>query len=200
MINPKEIPIVEYSDTSFYDFVLEELDSDKNILKENEGKVTMVVNITGECANSAQYVTIQNLYDEYRDKGFEVIAVPSTDFCADGYGEFAGTSANAETMRDHMKNLYKTDLPFSKMTSINPTYHSPDSKEEPHPMYEKIQEKGGPIQGNFEKIIIGRDGKKMIRFCNSDLLNLAFNAGERTIDSDTALSLIKESIETFLKD
>ena len=109
---------VEILNTNIYDIAINSLDGDENILENYKGKVTMIVNVTGECANSAQYNIIQDLYDEYRQKGFEVIATPSTDFCQDAYGEFKNSNASAENMRSHMKKKYGTDLFFSEMVDI----------------------------------------------------------------------------------
>jgi glutathione peroxidase-family protein len=67
-----------------------------------------------------------------------------------------------------------------------------------HPFYQKVQDNKDPIQGNFEKFIISKDGKKVVRYCNSDLLDLAYNSGNRTINSETALKSITETIEHFL--
>ena len=196
-IRPEEIPVLQDLDTSLYEFVLEDLDSGVNVLESNKGKVTMIVNVTGECANSAQYIPIQSLYDEYKDRGFKVVAVPSTDFCEHAYGEFTDSNASPQNMRDHMKKLYKTDLPFSKQTA---TVENSKTGLDIHPLYEKLQSIGGPMQGNFEKIIISKNGKKIFRFCNSDLLNLGYDAGDRSIDADTALILIKKAIETLLNE
>jgi glutathione peroxidase len=176
MFDKKELPSLERFESSVYDIPLSSLDGENNILAKNKGKVTMIVNVTGECANSAQYPIIEDLYKEYKDLGFEVLAVPSTD---------------------HMKELYKTDLPFSELVGIAP---EPKADVEQHPFYKLIQEGKDPIQGNFEKIIIGRDGKKMFRFCNSDLLDLAFNAGERKTNAEQALVNIKAAIEVLLDD
>lgn len=187
---------VENLDFNVYDLPLKSLDGDDNVLKSLKGKVTMLVNVTGECANSAQYNIIQDLYDEYRDKGFEVLALPSTDFCQDAYGEFKDSNVSAENMRSHMKKKYGTDIPFSEMVKIKE-----DSENDPaHVLYQKIQSDSSPVQGNFEKLIISKDGKKMQRFCNSDLLDLAFKSGNRKTDSDTALQNIKKAIENFLKE
>jgi glutathione peroxidase len=196
-INPLEIPFIEKHDTSIYDIPFESLDGDENILAKNKGKVTMIVNVTGECANSAQYIPIQELYDKYKEQGFEVIAVPSTDFCDDAYGAFKDSNASPEHMRSHMKDLYKTDLPFTKLAGILP---EPKAGIEQHPFYKFIQDNADPIQGNFEKFIINRDGTKVVRYCNSDLLDLAFNSGNRTVDSQTALKNICSTIEDFLKE
>ena len=197
MFDKKELPSLERFESSVYDIPLSSLDGEDNILAKNKGKVTMIVNVTGECANSAQYPIIEDLYKEYKDLGFEVLAVPSTDFCEDAYGAFKESNASPTHMRDHMKELYKTDLPFSELVGIAP---EPKADVEQHPFYKLIQEGKDPIQGNFEKIIVGRDGKKMFRFCNSDLLDLAFNAGERKTDSNQALINIKAAIEILLDD
>jgi len=194
-VNQQEIPIVITYPVSIYDIPLESLDTEENMLAKNKGKVTMVVNVTGECANSAQYNPIQDLYDKYKDLGFEVIAVPSTDFCDDAYGSFKESNASPVLMRSHMKELYKTDLPFSKMTAI---VENSETGLPVHPFYKLMQEGTDTIQGNFEKFIISRDGTKVVRYCNSDLLDLAFNAGARTVDSHRALQEITKTIEDFL--
>ena len=194
-VNQQEIPIVITYPVSIYDIPLESLDTKENMLAKNKGKVTMVVNVTGECANSAQYNPIQDLYDKYKDLGFEVIAVPSTDFCDDAYGSFKESNASPMLMRSHMKELYKTDLPFSEMTAI---VENSETGLPVHPFYKLMQEGTDPIQGNFEKFIISRDGTKVVRYCNSDLLDLAFNAGARTVDSHRALQEITKTIEAFL--
>ncbi|MEY4333126.1 MAG: hypothetical protein RLZZ196_1864, partial [Bacteroidota bacterium] len=100
-----------------------------------------------------------------------------------------------EHMYNHMKDLYKTDLPFSELTGIIP---EPKAGIEQHPFYKMVQENRDPIQGNFEKFIVSKDGTKMFRFCNSDLLDLAYNAGVRKTDSNQALINIKAAIEVLL--
>ena len=197
MFDKKELPSLERFESSVYDIPLSSLDGEDNILAKNKGKVTMIVNVTGECANSAQYPIIEDLYKEYKDLGFEVLAVPSTDFCEDAYGAFKESNASPTHMRDHMKELYKTDLPFSELVGIA---SEPKADVEQHPFYKLIQEGKDPIQGNFEKIIVGRDGKKIFRFCNSDLLDLAFNAGERKTNAEQALVNVRAAIEVLLDD
>jgi glutathione peroxidase len=197
MFEKNELPSLERFESSVYDIPLSSLDGEANILAKNKGKVTMIVNVTGECANSAQYPIIEDIYKEYKDLGFEVLAVPSTDFCEDAYGQFKESNASPFNMRDHMKELYKTDLPFSELVGIA---SEPKADVEQHPFYKLIQEGKDPIQGNFEKIIVGRDGKKIFRFCNSDLLDLAFNAGERKTNAEQALVNVRAAIEVLLDD
>lgn len=199
---PEELPTLQTFETSLYDIPISSLDGEQNILSKYKGKVTLITNVTGECANSAQYPIIESLYYEYKDKGFEVLAIPSTDFCEFAYGEFADTSATAENMRAHMQNYYKTDLPYTEMVTIK---KDEETGSEPHKLYDILQfggfpANGGPVQGNFEKFIISRDGKKMFRFCNSDLLDLAFDAGNRKTNSQQSLINVKAAIEVLLEE
>jgi len=201
MLERNELPTLQTFEESLYDISINSIDGEENVLSKYKGKVTMITNVTGECANSAQYPIIESLYHEYKDQGFEVLAIPSTDFCEFAYGEFAETSATAENMRAHMQNHYKTDLPYAEMVTIK---KEEESGSVPHKLYDALQyggfpAKGGPVQGNFEKFIISRDGKKMYRFCNSDLLDLAFDAGNRKTNSSQAIINIKAAIEVMLE-
>jgi glutathione peroxidase len=201
MLERNELPTLQTFEESLYDISINSIDGEKDILSKYKGKVTMITNVTGECANSAQYPIIESLYSEYKDQGFEVLAIPSTDFCEFAYGEFVDTSATAENMRAHMQNYYKTDLPYAEMVTIK---KDEETGSVPHKLYDILQyggfpAKGGPVQGNFEKFIISRDGKKMYRFCNSDLLDLAFDAGNRKTDSNQAFINIKAAIEVMLE-
>jgi glutathione peroxidase len=209
---------VEYVENNIYDFPLKSIDGEDGVLKSLKGKVSMLFNVTGECANSPQYTIIQNIYDEYKDLGFEVLAIPSTDFCQDAYGEFANSNTSAENMREHMKNLYNTDLPFSEMVNIlDPFIDSEEHKRikeengkadiqyyEPkgdmHPLFAQFQKNKNQIHGNFEKFIVSKDGSKYIRFCNSDLLDMGYNSGETSHSPEQALQNIKKAIEQFIKE
>ena len=209
---------VEYANSNIYDFSLKSIDGEDGVLANLKGKVSMLFNVTGECANSYQCTIIQEIYNEYKDLGFEVLAMPSTDFCQDAYGEFADSNTSAENMRDHIKKLYKTDFPFSEMVNIlNPFINSEEHKKpkeehdkvniryyEPkgdmHPLFAEFQNNKDQIHGNFEKFIVSKDGSKYIRFCNSDLLDMGYNSGETNYSPEQALQNIKKAIEEFIKE
>jgi glutathione peroxidase-family protein len=74
MFEKLELPSLERFELSIYDIPLSSLDGEENILVKNKGKVTMIVNVTGECANSAQYPIIEDLYKEYtNDQNFHLL-------------------------------------------------------------------------------------------------------------------------------
>jgi len=213
-----EQSFVEYVDNNIYDFPLKSIDGEDGILANLKGKVSILFNVTGECANSPQYTIIQDIYNQYKDLGFEALALPSTDFCQDAYGEFADSNTSAENMRDHMKKVYGTDFAFSEMVNIldpnqdkeaykraREEYDKTDidyykSTGEIHPLFKELQKNSDLIHGNFEKFIVSKDGSKYVRFCNSDLLDLAYDSKNRDTSSEEALKNIKKAIEDFLKE
>jgi glutathione peroxidase len=210
--------IVEYANKNIYEFPLKSIDGKENILSSLKGKVSILFNVTGECANSPQYTIIQDIYNEYKDLGFEALAIPSTDFCQDAYGEFADSNTSAENMKNHMKKKYHVDFPFSEMVNILDPFVDPEehkrikeekdridiqyyeSKGDMHPLFAEFQKNKNQIHGNFEKFIVSKDGFRYVRFCNSDLLEMGYNSSQTNNSPEQALSNIKEAIENFLKE
>lgn len=218
--------IVEEAEKNIYDFDLKSLDGQQDALKSLKGKVSMLINVTGECANSPQYVIIDKIYQEYKDRGFEVLAIPSTDFCQDAYGDFASSNASAEAMKIHMNNFYGVDLPFTEMVGI---VNSCENKEKYkrikienendsnnvdvieniafynsnlnlHPLYEMFQKNKDVIHGNFEKFIVSKNGSRYVRFCNADLLDMGYSRGDTKLSPEESLQKIKQTIEFFLEE
>jgi glutathione peroxidase len=213
-----EESFVEHVDNNIYDFPLKSIDGEDGILANLKGKVSILFNVTGECANSPQYTIIQDIYNQYKDLGFEALALPSTDFCQDAYGEFADSNTSAENMKDHMVKLYNTDFPFSEMVNILDPNQDKEAykrvreehdktdidfrqpKGDMHPLFKELQKNSNVINGNFEKFIVSKDGSKYVRFCNSDLLDLAYSSGNRSTSPEDALANIKKVIEQFLEE
>ena len=63
-----------------------------------------------------------------------------------------------------------------------------------------IKKTSDVIHGNFEKFIVSRDGSKYVRFCNSDLLDMAYTSGNRDVSPEEALKNIKKTIEDFIQE
>ncbi len=136
-----------------YDFTVKDIDGKKVSLDAYKGKVLLFVNVASLCGNTPQYKDIQALYAKYKDKGLVVLGFPSNDFGKQEPG------TNAEIAKFCTGN-YNVDFPmFSKIVvkgeGINPLYG-----------YLTSDKSGfaGPISWNFEKFLIGRDGKVVKRF------------------------------------
>lgn len=141
---------------SVYDFTVSDIDGNDVKLEKYKGKVVMIVNVASKCGNTPQYKVLEDLYAKYKDKGFVILGFPANEF---GHQE-PGTNAE---IKEFCSSTYHVDFPmFSKIVvkgdGINPLYTwliaNSDSPTE-------------DIHWNFEKFIIGRDGKELKRVAPS---------------------------------
>ncbi len=145
---PKDVPPV-------LNFTMDSLDGKPVDLAKYKGKVVMMVNVASKCGNTKQYKPLQALHEKYADKGLAILGFPANDFNAQEPGTSEEIAAFCE------KNYgVKFDL-FSKIVVKG---------EGQHPLYkfltsqETHPQPAGEIKWNFEKFLIGKDGKVAARF------------------------------------
>ena len=59
---------------SFYDFSVKTIDGKEYKLADLKGKKVLVVNVASKCGLTPQYAELQDLYDQYKDRNFVIIA------------------------------------------------------------------------------------------------------------------------------
>lgn len=136
---------------SLYDFEMKDIDGKNKALKSFKGEVVVIVNTASKCGLTPQYTALQALYDKYKDKGLVVLGMPANDFM----GQEPGTEAQ---IKEFCTTNFKVTFPmFSKITVVG---------DKMHPLYAWLINKtdGKPIEWNFAKFIVGRDGKTVQRF------------------------------------
>ncbi len=128
------------------------LKSDKRPVKLGEfsGEVLLIVNVASYCGNTVQYEDLQKLHDMYSNKGLRILAFPCNDF---GNQEPDSLSE----IKDFCSINYgvKFEL-FDKV-------HAKGNTTEPYTTLNK-SEPSGDVEWNFEKFLVGRDGKVIARF------------------------------------
>jgi len=105
-----------------YDILLNSAEGTPNHLDQFKGKVTMVVNTTVGCGNANQMEVLQWLQEKYQDQGFEIIAVPTNDYCGPGVtkGRWSqGITCGADS-KAYGEEVYGTTFKFSEMVSSLP--------------------------------------------------------------------------------
>jgi glutathione peroxidase-family protein len=107
---------------SLYDIPLKSWDGNENMLEAYKGKVTLVINVTTNCGNAPEYRAIENIYKKYKDKGFEVLAVPANEYCGDGivYDAFKEGLTCANDARDYAIKKHNVTYNFSDLIYSNP--------------------------------------------------------------------------------
>lgn len=137
---------------SLYDFKLKNIDGKETALNSFKGKVVLVVNVASKCGLTPQYDALQKLYTEQKEKGLVVLGFPANEF----RGQEPGSDAE---IKEFCSTTYGVTFPmFSKIVVKG---------EGIHPLYQWLlasTDPGKDIEWNFEKFVIGRDGKVVGRF------------------------------------
>ncbi len=140
---------------SIHDFVVKSIDDKDVALADHKGKVLLIVNVASKCGFTGQYEGLQKLYKTYKDQGFLVLGFPANDFLSQEPG------SNTEIQQFCTLNYGVTFPMFAKISvkgkDVHPLYAYLTSKE-------TNPEFGGAIAWNFNKFLIGPDGKVVARF------------------------------------
>ncbi len=162
---------------SVYDFKVKAQDGSEVDLADYKGKVLLIVNTATGCGFTPQYDELQDIYDEFKDKGLEILDFPCNQFgnqapgnddeihsfCTGRYGitfpQFSKIDVNGENA-----------IPLYKWLTENSTFEGFDK----NPMglmlaqmlkkQDKEFKTSSNIKWNFTKFLIDRDGQIEARF------------------------------------
>ena len=124
-------------------------------LSQYAGKAVLVVNVASKCGLTPQYTGLEKLQEQYSERGFTVLGVPCNQFLGQEPG-------SAEEIAEFCSATYGVTFPMTEKVEVN--------GEGRHPLYERLvgfadaEGHSGDIRWNFEKFLIGRDGKVVARF------------------------------------
>ena len=139
---------------SIYDFTVKAQDGTDKSLSEYQGKVPLVVNTATGCGFTPQYVGLQELYNKYREQGFEILDFPCNQF---------GNQAPGSDDEIHEFCVGRFSMTFPQFSKIDVN----GAKEDPLYTWLKTQ-KGGlggkKIKWNFTKFLVDRNGQVVARF------------------------------------
>jgi glutathione peroxidase len=135
------------------DYRMKRIDGAEEELSSYRGKVLMLVNVASKCGLTPQYEGLQALYEQYHDRGFEILGFPANDF----RGQEPGTDLEIHAFCD--TNYHITFPLFSKISVLG---------EAMHPLYREItslpEPLGGDVQWNFQKYLVDRNGEVVAKF------------------------------------
>jgi glutathione peroxidase len=159
---------------SLYDFSLKRIDGSKTTIGDYKGRVLLLVNVASKCGLTPQYEALEKIYERFHEKGFEVLGFPANEFG----GQEPGTNAEIQEfctlnfgvkfpMFDKIVVKGEGQHPLYKfLTDTKPqaTVKPGTSFEEKLKKHGIVREKKNDILWNFEKFLVGRDGKIVERF------------------------------------
>ncbi len=124
-------------------------------LTQYHGKVLLIVNVASKCGLTPQYEALQKVHDKYKKQGFAVLGFPCNQFGLQEPG-------SPEEIATFCKENYGVTFDMFEKIDVN--------GEKPAPLYKYLTSKEGTpkdpgdVKWNFEKFLIGRDGKVAQRF------------------------------------
>jgi glutathione peroxidase len=135
-----------------YDFTLNDIEGKPVSLSQFRGKVLLLINTASFCGNTPQYTDLEKMYEQYREKGFEILAFPANNF---GQQE-PGTNAEIKTF---CYTKYSLSFPLFSKISVK--------GDDKHPLYRYLTEQSpfpGEVEWNFQKYLVDRSGKIVARY------------------------------------
>ena len=134
-------------DKSFFDLSIKDTNNEVINLSEFKGKIILLVNVASMCGFTKQYAGLQKLYDNYKNKNFLVIGVPSNQFG----GQEPGSN---KEIQDFCETNFNITFPITDKVDVK--------GKNAHSLYKWAKENYGNSavpKWNFHKILINKEGK-----------------------------------------
>ncbi len=136
---------------SVHDFELKDSAGKTVKMSDFKGKPVLLVNIATRCGYTGQLEGLEKLHDKYKEKGLQVVGIPSNDFGGQ-------TPESNEEVVKFCKLNYDVSFPV-----MNKEVVKGDSK---IPLVAYLVDQTGKedIAWNFEKFLVDKNGKVVSRF------------------------------------
>ena len=134
----------------FLDYDLPKLHSNDtiNLCEQAKGKALLIVNTASHCGFTRQFSGLEQLHQQYKDKGLSIVGFASNDF-----NQEAKTEEEAE--RVCRENFGVT------FTMIAPSYVT---GQRANPVFQEINRQSQAPDWNFNKYLVDKNGKVVEHF------------------------------------
>jgi glutathione peroxidase len=140
---------------SIYDFEVNTLRGAEESLSKYKGKVLLVVNTASKCGFTPQYKGLQEVYEKFKDRGFEVLGFPSNQFAGQEPGE-------SDEIAEYCELNYGVTFPMFEKIDVK--------GDEAHPLFKYLSKEAPGVLGsksvkwNFTKFLVDQEGRVLKRF------------------------------------
>ena len=130
----------------FHEFSIESITGENINLNKYKNKVILLVNLASYCGFTNQYAGLQELWDEYKNKNFVVLGVPSNTFNQEKDSE--------KEVKEFCEVNFNITFPMTSIYQVKGN--------DAHAIYKWAKENYGKSavpKWNFYKILINKNGK-----------------------------------------
>jgi glutathione peroxidase len=140
--------------TALGDFTATTISGTEQSLADYAGKVVLVVNTASQCGFTPQYAGLEQIWQQYGDRGFVVLGFPCNQFGKQEPGD-------EQAIAGFCERNYGVSFPMFAKVDVN----GPGA----HPLFEWLRSQTGGLLGsrikwNFTKFLVGRDGQVLKRY------------------------------------
>uniref|UniRef100_A0ACD5Z5L3 Uncharacterized protein n=1 Tax=Avena sativa TaxID=4498 RepID=A0ACD5Z5L3_AVESA len=143
------------SASSVHDFTVKDASGKDVDLSTYKGKVLLIVNVASQCGlTNSNYTELSQLYEKYKDQGFEILAFPCNQFG----GQEPGTN---EEIVQFACTRFKAEYPIFDKVDVN--------GDNVAPIYKFLKNSKGSLFGdnikwNFSKFLVDKEGRVVDRY------------------------------------
>ncbi len=135
------------------EFQVKKPDGTTQDLSDHAGKVLLIVNTASKCGFTPQYEGLEQLHQDYHDKGLEILAFPCNQFGNQEPGD-------AEEIKNFCSLNYDVSFPLMAKIEVN--------GRDADPLWDYLKSEksgllGSRIKWNFTKFLVDRDGNVVAR-------------------------------------
>ena len=130
----------------FHDFNIKSITGENLKLNKYKNNVILLVNLASYCGFTNQYTGLQELWDEYKNKNFVVLGVPSNSFNQEKNSE--------KEVKEFCEVNFNITFPMTSIYQVK--------GDDAHDIYKWAKENHGKSavpKWNFYKILINKNGK-----------------------------------------
>jgi glutathione peroxidase len=100
--------------SSIWNIEVKNIDGTTEKLEKYKGKALLIVNVASKCGFTPQYKELENLYKEYHNQGFEILAFPCNQFNAQEPGD-------EKEIKEFCSLTYDVTFPMFSKINVNGT-------------------------------------------------------------------------------
>lgn len=159
---------------SIYDYSVKDRKGNDFSLSNFKGKVVLIVNTATGCGFTPQYKDLEEMYEKYHDKGFEILDIPCNQFGHQAPG-------SDEEIHEFCSFKYQTKFDQMKKADVNGENELPLYKylkeQKPFDGFGKgaaatamklfragVKKSNPDIRWNFTKFLVDKEGNVVARF------------------------------------
>ena len=144
---------------AIYQYEVNDIAGNKVALSQYEGKTLLIVNTASKCGFTSQYKGLEDMYENYKDKGLVILGFPCNQFGKQEPG-------SDQEIASFCDLTFQVSFPMFSKVDVN--------GDDANPLFEYLKSEAPGMLGsktikwNFTKFLVNSEGEVLQRFAPKD--------------------------------